>query len=671
MQIPSSLLLKLYLFIYMVLASVPAQAELPPHRLVWAQDHGDQRDVFTKGRSLRLMFYDSTADTSRPVLDRLGSFSKPMLTADGQRIVFTDRPANRVYVINTDGSGLRLLASGYGAEVWRDPENRRDFVLVASSPSRGNNLPGYAEIRRVAIDGTTSDLIWNGQPCMINNFQLSADGRVASGQFPWPLGGIADLNRNRWIQLDRGCWSSLCPDNSYIFWIFDGQHRNLYLQDQVTRRKWKIPIGSDARFGGYEVYHPRWSNHPRYFAFTGPYKVGTGSNKITGGGTEVEIFVGEFNANLQKLSAVHPVTSNKHADFFPDLWVEGGEKVVSPFLQRNGLEAGAGAEPATFFAWDTAKSGNKAADGVTPYKLEPRELAYTSRHYERLLAGRGGHAKPRFDSEAFRHACRSSGEFSFEAVFECAETNQLNQARLMTYSKGDGKENFRITQNGNQVEFLLRTSLHPQGVTVPLYVVYPTQHVHVAISYAPGKLNIWLNGEAAADLPYVSGSLASWQPGHFFFGEEFGYGHPWRGTVSHVRIRNSALTDAEVAERIQTVWGLVSQWRALPEVVVTARRVEASSKSDLARIRPYTSALLACAYKLVSVEKGHFTEKEFAAFHWDLLNTRRQSGPELLDAEEQIYLLRLEPFDQHPQFQNELQSEELSDPGLPLYFVVP
>ena len=72
---------------------------------------------------------------------------------------------------------------------------------------------------------------------------------------------------------------------------------------------------------GYEVYHPRWSNHPRIMAMTGPYKVGSGSNRIAGGGREVEIYVGRFNANFTAIESWWRVTNNDRGDFFPDVWL--------------------------------------------------------------------------------------------------------------------------------------------------------------------------------------------------------------------------------------------------------------------------------------------------------------------------------------------------------------
>ncbi len=80
-------------------------------------------------------------------------------------------------------------------------------------------------------------------------------------------------------------------------------------------------INGAPGINGYEVYHPRWSNHPRVMAMTGPYKVGSGANRIAGGGREVEIYIGRFNANYTAIESWWQVTKNDRGDFFPDVWL--------------------------------------------------------------------------------------------------------------------------------------------------------------------------------------------------------------------------------------------------------------------------------------------------------------------------------------------------------------
>ncbi|MDP2989016.1 MAG: hypothetical protein Q8O57_00420, partial [Kiritimatiellota bacterium] len=151
-----------------------------------------------------------------------------------------------------------------------------------------------------------------------------ADGRRSSGQFPWPVCGILELPNGAAKKFGDGCWPSLAPDNSYRLWIFDGAHRNLTLFDSATGRSWVVNINRAPGIGGFEVYHPRWSSHPRFMTMTGPYTVGDSANRIRGGGAGVEIYIGRFSPDFQKIEQWVQVTHNTNADFFPDVWVEGG-----------------------------------------------------------------------------------------------------------------------------------------------------------------------------------------------------------------------------------------------------------------------------------------------------------------------------------------------------------
>jgi hypothetical protein len=161
---------------------------------------------------------------------------------------------------------------------------------------------------------------------------------MASGNFPWPDGGVADLPNRGLRRYAKGCWASLSNGKKPFFWIFDGSHRNLTLVNPENEKKWQINISSAPGIGGHEVYHPRWSNHPRVMVMTGPYTVGSGANRIGGGGRGVEIYVGRFNADFTAIESWWQATRNDRADFFPDVWVAPSEGVKQNPVKVSGLK---------------------------------------------------------------------------------------------------------------------------------------------------------------------------------------------------------------------------------------------------------------------------------------------------------------------------------------------
>ena len=289
-------------------------------RVVWVQEMGDGSDPVATGSNLRLMGLDSQdGQGERVILGTVGNYAKPLITPRGDRVVYTDRIRKKVYVVNWDGSGLRELLGGFGLAVWRDPRDGREWIYYGLEETKDEHCPA---VYRTFLDSPGAvELIWNKTPVSVDSFQLSADGRMAGGNFPWPGGGVAQLPNQSWSRLASGCWASLAPDNSYLFWLLDDAHRNIYVADRSGGNGRTVNINNAPGIDGYEIYHPRWSNHPRMMAMTGPYKAGSGSNRIAGGGREVEIYVGRFNAGVTTIESWWRVTNNGLGDFFPDVWI--------------------------------------------------------------------------------------------------------------------------------------------------------------------------------------------------------------------------------------------------------------------------------------------------------------------------------------------------------------
>lgn len=333
------------LFAFVLGAAAPAllAAEPEPHiRVAWVQDLGAGKDVFAKGTNLQLMVSDSRFDNGRehrrfqalPAHWNLPSFrtpsgniAKPLITPRGDRIVFSDRIANKAFVtaFRGDHETAAELSDGFAAEVWRNPANGKEYALVMSEPHKVKSLPGYKTATMVQIDNPKHRFVlWHGDLVAADNFQISADGRKAGALFPWPNGGVADFATGTWDKKGRGCWTSFAPDNSYALWIFDGAHRNLFVHHPAHPGvEWKLPIHTAPGIGSREVYHPRWSNHPYYLAMTGPY----GSSRLLEGGTGVEVYIGRISPDLRSVEQWTKISNNSRADFFPDVWVAGGESV--------------------------------------------------------------------------------------------------------------------------------------------------------------------------------------------------------------------------------------------------------------------------------------------------------------------------------------------------------
>lgn len=291
-----------------------------PTRVVWVQ--GDGTDPFAEGQNLILKGFDTEDGAGeRVILGERGSYRKPLFMPRGDRIVFSKRSPEgdeETFIVNWDGSGLRRLAPGFALAVWRDPAGGDEWIYVGLD-KEGDN---YRIVRQFTPgDPEATSAAWNRSAVSADSFDVSDDGLVAGGLFPWPEAGIADLRRGSWRKLGEGCWTALNEAGRPLFWYFDGSHRNLTVVDVEQDRRWTVAINGAPGFENPEVYHPRWTNHPRFMTMTGPYNQG-GDNQVRSGGAQSEVWLGRFSDDYARIEAWARVTKNEGGDAYPDVWID-------------------------------------------------------------------------------------------------------------------------------------------------------------------------------------------------------------------------------------------------------------------------------------------------------------------------------------------------------------
>ncbi len=298
-----------------------------PTKLVWVQSDGS--DPFAAGDRLVLMGLDTEdGKGERTILGARQSYVKPLLTPKGTRILFSTRPQGtgpEVFLVNWDGSGLKRIGKGFALTVWENPSDGSEWVYVGTD----NKGYDFATVSRFPIDDPArSELVWNKTPVSGDTFQVSADGRFAGGLFPWPNAGVAELPNKSWEKMGDGCWTAMATARGPMFWYFDGSHRNLTMVDSRTKKRWTVPINQAPGFQNPEVYHPRWTNHPRFIAMSGPYNQG-GANQVRSGGAQTEVWLGRFSEDYSRIEAWTRATSNSGGDSYPDVWIDRAKSTYS------------------------------------------------------------------------------------------------------------------------------------------------------------------------------------------------------------------------------------------------------------------------------------------------------------------------------------------------------
>lgn len=314
-------------------------------RVVWVQ--GDGTDPYAAGNALVLKGLDTEdGKGERVILSERGSYVKPLLISNGRRILYTgygkDQSDQRVFVVNFDGSGKRELTKGFALAVWVETANGRDWVYVGT-----DNTPkavwDFHTVTRFPVDAPAErQLVWNKTLVSGDTFQVSGDGRTAGGLFPWPKAGIASLPNGDLKTVGEGCWTAFRDAGVGLFWFLDGSHRNVIMTDRSASRRWTVPLNRAPGFENPEVYHPRWANHPRFVAISGPYNRG-GANQVRSGGTQAEIYLGRFSADYSRIEAWARVTENAGGDSYPDVWID---RAASPHAADIARSAAADNKPA-------------------------------------------------------------------------------------------------------------------------------------------------------------------------------------------------------------------------------------------------------------------------------------------------------------------------------------
>ncbi len=297
-------------------------------RVVWLQDQADGTDTLARGTSLMVMGIDSRDGRGeRPLLPSVAGYRKPLLTPDGRRVVFSIQRPETIFVVDWEGGLPTALTKGLAVAVWAEPKTGKTWVYAVRKPDPEDE-DRFSEIVRFPIDRPEAEeLVWNKTAVNKDNFQLSRDGKTACSTLPWPsIGRMTLPNRSSQVYA-KGCWPSMAPDDSRLAWVFDGSHRNLTMFPADGGEPWRVAVDRAKGIDGFEVYHPRWTNHPGYLVITGPYKIAAGPNAIRGGGAGVEVYLGKFSVDMTVVVEWVQVSHNQKADFFPDAWIAGGERI--------------------------------------------------------------------------------------------------------------------------------------------------------------------------------------------------------------------------------------------------------------------------------------------------------------------------------------------------------
>jgi hypothetical protein len=213
---------------------------------------------------------------------------------------------------------------------------------------------------------------------------------------------------------------------------------------------------------------------------------------------------------------------------------------------------------------------------------------------------------------------------------------------------------------------------------VRLFPIEAGKAVHVVVTYVPGVLIAYRNGERILESRDIQGGLNRWRRFPLAFGAEPGGVGDWSGTLEGVAIYSRLLDPREVREnflRYRDIYTGRSRGERAEEtgaagrLIVRATLEETSAIPTLRQITPYRRALAVYAWRIEEVLRGRGAAAgdRLRVAHWVLLDGERTPAAGLRPGA--VKRLELEPFSANPQLDAHYLSETLREaPDSALWF---
>jgi len=668
-----------------------------PTRVVWTQDAGPQACVYSEHPTIRLMGFDTEdGKGERPILPDIGWYGKPILTADGKRIIFANIANHSVAVVNFDGTGRRELFKNGDAytfdpkpwinnAVWTDPNSGVTWVYAMIMEQRaGQSVPS---IRRFQLDHPeVSELVWDKMPAYM--FMLSGDGREASGGYVDGGNspeGIFTLPNGTFVAQHNGCWPSMSPDASHRMWVFTGSHNGILLHKPVNRTgsMTAVLIMFDApgiNLHGDETYHPRWTNNVHYLAMDAPFPHKAWNFKSDvkipqDVAANVQIYIGKFNDNFTAIDRWVQVTHSKGGNYWSDVWIKPSQADLDALIAATKAPqeaiAVAPSPRGLVYTWLNGGAGNQINDPVTgnirQCNGQLKGAARYARGYVMDLAD--GSFVPDDAADPLLTACKASNQFALEADITPTGTAAPDGKVIMAFANDPANGNFVLAQQGDHLVLSLNTdSAHAQPIQ--LFPLVQNRPNHVVISYADGRLGCYLNGMQAIITNPPHGGFSKWTAQPLVFGNTAQGGHNWAGQLQDVNIFSREITQAEAKQRFLQERERTKAVTSVQTVVLDAKLVTRCAPASPSQIAPYRRCLSVSLYEVEKVITGTCADQKISVAQWSVLDAK--AIPEYAKlAAGQTYRIAVEKMDDHPEQESERTfSGDYDANSTPIYYEV-
>ncbi len=662
-------------------------------RAVWVRSDRSN-DPWLRGFSGHICGMDSRDGAGERVLvEGPQGVLRPLICPDGKTVIYSLRVGGAsdplkisMWAVDWERPEPRSLGEGFALDMKRDPGDGKVWVYAGVGLSRQGGIR-MSRLVRFPLDAPSAvEDVWDVSAVTTDNVQFTNDGSKFVGMFPWPNGGIADVVGGRWEPTEEGCWPSLAPGDSGVSWVFDGRHRNVEILPP-GREKYLVRINSAPGMEGYEVYHPRWTNDAAFFTCTGPYREGTGGMRVGEGGEGVEVYIGQFDATLTEVAAWHRVTDNGFGDFYPDVWIEGGEatkldpeKLRAPrreaaVVETELRETWPGTDSGLIFQWENRRKVTGVVDGKQrSFQMTAKGRARYGAHGEMLTRG-GYFVCAEGVGGEIAAAARAGEGFSVEALITPHSTQQEGLRNILSLSRDGQDRNFLLAQEGSGLVVFLR-SMRAHGEAEKSRFDFGELEAgrtfHVLVTGGIGTLDCYVDGELFQSRRGIFDGFGNWIPHELIVGDEWGGNHNWDGGIEAVAMFGHHMDEGRAKHHYELATKLLEGRERVPRASVTARLMKAAAMPSLAGLGSYRRHLSAYVYGVEEVREGdpELGGKEIVVYHWTVMD--KELSPGFPRVEGQMYPLLIEPMERYGHLMQESKDEieDLDLLGAPIFLDV-
>ncbi|TFG88602.1 MAG: hypothetical protein E4H18_01880, partial [Hyphomicrobiales bacterium] len=411
------------------------------------------------------------------------------------------------------------------------------------------------------------------------------------------------------------------------------------------------------------AYWPRWANNVRFLSVGAPYEQVSdfADVKIPKAVAEkVEIFVGKFTEDFKGIERWVQVTHNTHGDYWADTWIK---PAVWPPAWANTSgptaaeadSAATKAEPdrtAQVFVWTTGSDNNQIIDPKTGAIRQCMGLMRDAARYGRnhVMDLTGGAFLPDATAKPWLEAVQAGKAFAVEAALTPPAVSPSGEGVVLAFAAALETGNIVLSQRGDMLSLRLKGRA---GEPLPLVRLPRDRASHVVVSYAPGKLAVFVNGQRVllGNSPEVA--VPSWTAQQVIFGDAVRGGRNWPGLLEGIGLFGREIGAAEARQRFEAQQARSSGRKATVErAIVEAKLTGVCAAADPKGIAPYKRCLSVQQFEVVKTVEGKLADKVINVAQWSVLDGR--VVPDYLKFKAgETYRLALERWADHPEQESE------------------